>query len=343
VRGTRRSAPGWAAFLATLLLATLSACGGATSSNQSDTTAAPTTGSEEEASGTVRLYTSYNQPEVDALLTAYRSAEPDVSVEVFRAPTGQLTARIAAEERSGGVRADVLLLSDPLSMQQYAAQDLLLAWTPPEQDAVPEFARTDTFWGVTTSNVVAVHRPGAAPASWQDLTDARYRDRVALPDPSFAGSAFGALGYFAFADGYGLDFYRQLKDNGAVQVQAPGDVITGVAEGRYDAGMTLDFLARTAVANGSPLEIAAPDPGAVELYAPVGVFAATPNAAAARSFAGFLLTRPAQEALAQLDRTPIRSDVPALAPAVEEVVPDWPRIFENQAELQADYRAIFGG
>lgn len=339
--GTRRFIPRWAA-LAALLLAL--SCGGNDSSTGSDTTAAPAgTATEQEVGGTVRLYTSYNQPEVDALVAAYASAEPDVTVEVFRAPTGQLTARIAAEERSGGVRADVLLLSDPLSMQQYAAQDLLLAWTPPEEDAVPEAARTDTFWGVTTSNVVIVHRPGAAPDSWQDLTEPRYRDKVALPDPSFAGSAFGVLGYFAFADGYGLDFYQQLKDNGAVQVQAPGDVITGVAEGRFEAGMTLDFLARAAVANGSPLEIAAPDPGAVELYAPVAVFAATPNAAAGRSFAGFLLTTPAQEALAKLDRTPIRSDVEPLAPAVEEVVPDWPRIFDNQAELQADYRAIFGG
>jgi iron(III) transport system substrate-binding protein len=340
--GRGRSTPGWAA-LAALLLA-LSGCGGNDSSTGSEETAAPSgTATQEEVGGTVRLYTSYNQPEVDALVAAYASVEPDVSLEVFRAPTGQLTARIAAEERAGGVQADVLLLSDPLSMQQYAAQDLLLPWTPPEQDAVPAAARTDTFWGVTTSNVVVVHRPGAAPDSWQDLTASRYQDKVALPDPSFAGSAFGALGYFAFADGYGLDFYQQLKDNGAVQVQAPGDVITGVAEGRFEAGMTLDFLARTAVANGSPLEIAAPDPGAVELYAPVGVFATTPNSAAAQSFAGFLLTRPAQEELAKLDRTPIRSDVPPLAPAVDEVVPDWPRIFENQAELQADYRAIFGG
>ena len=82
-------------------------------------------------SGTVTLYTSYNQPEVDALLAAYDKVEPKVTVEVFRAPTGQLSARIAAEQRSGGVRGDVLLLSDPLSMQQYAAQGMLRRWSPP--------------------------------------------------------------------------------------------------------------------------------------------------------------------------------------------------------------------
>jgi iron(III) transport system substrate-binding protein len=294
-------------------------------------------------SGTVTLYTSYNQPEVDALLAAYRAARPAVKVEVFRAPTGQLSARIATEERAGGIRGDVLLLSDPLSMQQYAARGLLRRWRPPEAAAVPADARSDTFWGVTTSRVVVVHKPGAGPSSWADLAGPRYRDAVALPDPNFAGSAFGALGYFALADGYGLDYYRRLKANGAVQVQAPGDVITGVAEGRYAAGMTLDFLVRAAVASGSPVEASAPAPGAVRLYAPMAVFKDTDNAAAAESFAGFLLTRTAQRALARLDRHPIRDDVPAISPEVAEVTPDWPAIFDRQDELRSDYRDIFGG
>jgi iron(III) transport system substrate-binding protein len=294
-------------------------------------------------SGKVTLYTSYNQPEVDALLAAYRAAQPAVKVEVFRAPTGQLSARIATEERSGGIRGDVLLLSDPLSMQQYAARGLLLRWKPPEEAAVPADARSDTFWGVTTSRVVVVHKPGAGPSSWKDLAGPRYKGAVALPDPSFAGSAFGALGYFALADGYGLDFYRRLKANGAVQVQAPGDVITGVAEGRFAAGMTLDFLVRAAVKSGSPVQATAPEPGAVRLYAPMAVFKNTDNAAAAESFAGFLLTKPAQQTLAKLDRHPVRDDVPALSPAVPEVVPDWPTVFNRQDELRSGYRAVFGG
>lgn len=306
----------------------------------------PTSGEGSSTTGgasKVLLYTSYSEPEVEAVLGAYRADHPDVKVEVFRAPTGQLNARIAAEQRSGGIRGDVLLLSDPLSMQQYAAQKLLRRWSPPELEAVPPEARSDSFWGVTTSDVVVVNKPGLDVTSWQSLTGPRFRKGVALPDPSFAGSAFGALGYFALEDGFGLDYYRALKANGAVQVPAPGDVITGVAEGRFVAGMTLDFLARAAVEQGSPVQISVPEPGAVRLYAPVAVFKSTRNATAAESFAGFLLTRPAQQALAELDRHPIRADVPARAPAVKEVVPDWPAIFARQSELREEYRSIFGG
>lgn len=328
-----------AAALILALALPVAACGG----DKSQPQAGSRPSSSEGPAGQVLLYTSYNQPEVDAVLAAYRETHPDVTVKVFRAPTGQLNARIAAEQRSDGIRGDVLLLSDPLSMQQYAEQGVLRRWSPPEEEAVPPEARSDTFWGVTTSNVVAVHRKGTKVRSWQDLTTPPFRNAVALPDPSFAGSALGALGYFALADEFGFDFYRQLKANGAVQVQAPGDVITGVAEGRYQAGMTLDFLARAAIAKGSPIELSAPDPGAVRLYAPMAVFEATDNAEAAESFAGFLLTEPAQQALAKLDRRPVRADVPAEAPELQQVTPPWPQIFERQDELLKRYRDIFGG
>lgn len=324
---------GIAALLATLL----AACGGSGSSGQGGGLTSGPPG------GTIRLYTSYNQPEVDAVIAAYARAVPAVHVDVFRAPSGQLAARIAAEQRGGGVRGDVLLLSDPLTMGQYDQQGLLWPWSPAEESAVSPQDRTDTFFGVTASDVVVVSRRGSEPRRWKDLTHIRYKNAVAIPDPNFAGSAFAALGYFAFAKGFGMDFYRNLKANGAVQVQAPGDVITGVAQGRFQAGMTLDFLARAAIAKGSPIVITAPLPGAIRLYAPVAVFAGSGNVASAESFAGFLLTAPAQQALAALDRRPIRADVPAKAPALPEVRPDWTQIIAGQAQLRTEYRAIFGG
>jgi iron(III) transport system substrate-binding protein len=334
----RQVRTGLALLLAALLLA---GCGGDDSNDATGRGGSGT--SPGRPTGDVTLYTSYNQPEVDALIAAYRAEVPGVNVKVFRAPTGELSARIATEKRSGGVRGDVLLLSDPLSMQQYADQGMLRKWTPAEQDVVPADARTDTFWGVTTSDVVVVHQPDVTVAAWQDLTKPAFRDAVALPDPNFAGSAFGALGYFAYDDAFGLDYYQALKDNGAVQVAAPGDVVTGVAEGRFKAGMALDFVARAAAAGGSPIEITAPAPGAIRLYAPMAVFKGTDNPSAAESFAGFLLTVPAQKALAALDRHPIRADVPAKAPEVTTVVPDWPKVFGHQDELRSGYAAIFDG
>jgi len=204
--------------MAVLVLA-LSACGGVASASDPASAA----GSE-----TITLYTSTTQETVDALLAAFGEAHPDITVEVFRAPTGEINARIAAEQREGAVRGDVLWLSDPLSIQQYDADGLLREWTPTELDAVPEAYRTERFWGTRLLNVVLIHGADIdpAPVGWADLADPAYADSVAIIDPGFAGSAFGALGYFATSDEFGFDFYRDLAANGADQLSAPDEVVT---------------------------------------------------------------------------------------------------------------------
>ena len=171
---------------------------------------------DEGAGEPLVVYTSVTQETVDAVVAGFRTGRPDVEVDVFRAPTGELNARIAAEQREGGVRADVLWLTDPLSMQQYAADGMLRSWEPEGASSVPAEYRTGEFWGTRLLTLVIVARTGLEdpPRTWDDLIEAAAEGGVALPDPGFAGSAFAALGYFALADGYGMDFYRRLHDAG---------------------------------------------------------------------------------------------------------------------------------
>jgi iron(III) transport system substrate-binding protein len=336
-RSGRRTPPAapWVAagFAAILLLAACQPAPGAS-------------GDPNEPSGTIRLYTSVTQDTVDAVLAVFADAYPNVTVETFRAPTGEVDARIAAERRSGRIAADVLWGSDPLSVQAYAADGLLQAWEPDEADAVPSAYRSDTFWGTRILNMVIV--AGAdldpSPGDWSDLADPTFADSVAIPDPGFAGSAFGALGYFATAPQYGMAYYRDLEANGAVQVQSVPQVLTGVAEGAYAAGMTLDKVARDAIAQGSPVRLVWPASGAIAVYSPIAVFADATNAAAARAFVDVLLGTSAQAAIAETGWQPIRSDVNG-GPPIDgpQVAPDWAIVFSQQDELLREYRSIFGG
>lgn len=290
----------------------------------------------------VRLYTSVTEDTVDAVVTAYRDSHPGAQIEVFKAPTGPLNARIAAERREGGIRADVLWLTDPPSIQQYAQQDLLRRWTPEHSSAVSSEYRSDTFWGTRLLYMVIVHRADAAPApgSWRSLTRPAYR--VAIPDPTYAGSAHGALSFFGLADGFGLDYYRDLKANGATQVLTPDEVVAGVAEGRFDAGMTLDYSARVARQAGSPIELVWPDPGGIAMHSPIAVFESTSDPEEAEDFVDFVLTREAQEAIASTGWHPIRGDVPG-PPVGQNVTADWSKAFQRQEEFLQEYRTLFGG
>lgn len=323
----------------------LAACGGeATGPGQGGSPAASPAQATGEPSGTIRLYTSVTEDTVNAVVDAYRSAHPDVDVEVFRAPTGELTARIAAEQREGRIRADVLWLTDPLSMQQYAAEGVLRRWDPPEAAALAPELVEDTFWGTRLLNVVVVHqaRLDPAPVSWQDLADRDYEQPVAIPDPGFAGSAFGVLAFFALDDRFGFDYYRALAAGGAVQVQAPGEVVTGVAEGRFAAGMSLDKVVRDAADKGSPVALVAPAPGAVAIYSPVAVVDASRSVTAAESFANFTLSVAAQQGIAATGWQPVRAEVD-WPHDLDQVFPDWQAAFDRRNELLDTYRSIFGG
>jgi len=293
--------------------------------------------------GNVTVYTSVTQDTVDAVMTALAEQRPGLRVEVLRAPTGELDARIASELRSGGLGADVLWVTDPLSLQRYDAEGLLAELEGEAFESVPAEYRTETSVGTRLLNLVIVASEALEPkpATWADLADPVYAAGVAIPDPGFAGSAFAALGYFATAEGMGLDYYQRLKDNGAVQVASPVDIMTGVAEGRHQLGISLDKVVRDAADQGAPIELIWPQDGAIAVYSPAAVVEASDDAAAANAFVEFLISPEGQSAIASTGWQPVRPDVewPFAGPVV---TPDWTAMFGSQEELLEGYRAIFG-
>ena len=209
------------------------------------------TGSSGSKTKAITLYTCVNDTTIQPVITAFQAANPGVQVDLFRAPTGQLNARVASDARSGGLKADVIWACDPLTMADYVAQGLVGGWVP--ETSIPPAVQTADSVGVAVLYLVAVSRTGIArPTSWQQLSQA---GTVAVPDPKVAASALGALGYL------GPDFYAELKRHGAVQVSTPDDVTTGVAQGTYDVGMTIASSAYAAQKSGSPVEVTWPDPG----------------------------------------------------------------------------------
>jgi len=308
--------------------------------------ASPSAEASEAPTGSIILYTSVPQTTVDPVLVAFGEAHPDVTVELFRAPTGELSARIAADLRDQGrAGGDILWLTDPLSVQAYAEDGMLRSWSPRNAADLDPAYVNDTFWGTRVLNMLIVRGTDVepTPTSWEDLTDPAFAESVAIPNPAFAGSAFGALGYFAQTSEYGLDFYRRLKDNGAIQLNAPDEVTTGVAEGRFKVGMTLDFSARSAAEKGSPVELVWPEPGAIAMYGPIGVVEATENAGASEAFVEFVLSQDGQEAIAGSGWEPVREGAGGPEPGGEQVRPDWAEAFGRQEELLEEYATIFGG
>jgi iron(III) transport system substrate-binding protein len=301
-------------------------------------------GSAATAPASLTLYTCVTDTIEQAVIKAFKQAHPGSQVNVFRAATGQLNARVAADVRSGGIKADVIWACDPLTMHGYDTQGLLSDWTPPSAAAVDPAYRAPHFTGVAVLYLIlALHKGTPVPASWSDLASSTYRGAIALPSPTFAASALGMLGYFATAPGYGIGYYQTLKANGAKQVDSPDQVLTSVAQGSAKAGITLANSAYAAKRKGSPIEIAWPKPGAISVYGPIGVTTRQGVSPLARAFADFVVSRAGQTVLAKAGSYAV---LPGLAgppqPAGSPIVsPSWPQLFSQTKDLLAKYAAIF--
>jgi iron(III) transport system substrate-binding protein len=330
-----------AAVLPVIVAGPAACSSSASTSSASSATAAP--GPQQ-----ITLYTSVTQNTVTAVVNGFAKADPGVKVTVFRATTGQLNARIAADQHSGGLRADVIWGTDPLSMESYAGQGLFRPWPLPSLTGVPAADKTTYFWGTRELYLVIVAHQGLSPMprNWTDLTSAAYRGKVALPDPAAAGSAFAALGYFDTAPGFGMNFYRALKANGAVQVSTPDEVVTGVADGRYQLGITLDSSVRPVIAKGSPVVMDWPADGAISLYSPIAETVAAAGGAntASRAFMTFVLSSAGQTAIGKTGWQPVRPGIggPPRPAGATEVYPAWSAVFGQQQQILQQYQAIFG-
>ena len=329
--GRRPGASRALAAVAALLGLVVGACGGEDS------------GQEQPQSLT--LYTCLSDESIQPVIAAFEKAESGAQVDLFRAPTGELNARVAADARSGGLRADVVWGCDPLTVQAFVDQGLVGGWTPPDADAVPAEWRTDDFVGAHVLYMVAVHRTDVpAPRAWSDLTGPGY-EALAVPDPSVAASALGTLGYFAQEPGYGVDFYRSLQANGAVQVSTPDDVTTGVAQGIYDAGITTATSAYAAKDDGSPVDVVWPEPGAVAIFGPIALATHSTDSQVAKAFISFTVSEEGQAVLGGTGSYPTLPGVdgPTVPAGAPTVSPDWVAIGADKDAILAEYQQVFGG
>lgn len=302
-------------------------------------------GADAVRSETLTLYTCLSDESIQPVIEAFEDDDSGVPVDLFRAPTGELNARVAGDVRSGGLRADVFWGCDPLTVQALVDQDLVGGWTPPEADAIPDEYRTDDYAGAHLLYMVAVHRTDVpAPRTWADLAGGVY-DALAVPDPTVAASALGTLGFFAEEPDYGIGFYRDLQAAGAVQVGTPDDVTTGVAQGVYDAGLTTANSAYAAKDDGSPVDVVWPEPGAVAIYGPVAIAADSADVSGARSFISFVLGDEGQSVLGASGAYPTLPGVegPTIPDGAPTVAPDWTAIDAGKDAVLAEYQQIFGG
>ncbi|WP_017792006.1 ABC transporter substrate-binding protein [Leucobacter salsicius] len=300
---------------------------------------------------TITLYTSEPQEKIDAIVAAFSSDNPEIEVDVFRAGTGDLTARIAAEEKSGDIGADLLLAADAGTFEDYADRDLLLEYESPEAANINQDLIDPEHFYVGTRllpTVIAINTNVItdAPTSWQDLTDPAYAGKIAMPNPDVSGAAAYNAAVWLNEPALGEPWLQGLAANTPLIAESNGPVSQAVADGSNPVGIVVDSLVRDLAAAGSPIEAVYPEEGVPFVSQPVGIFANTDESDASKLFVDFLISKKGQEIAASQSYLPIREDVdsPEGAPAVADITlltPELETIRSTQAGAIETFNALF--
>ena len=242
--------------------------------------------------------------------------QPDVEVQVFRSGTEEVVSKVLAEKQAGALQADVLLVADAPTFESLKSEDLLMSYESPELDGISEeyYDADHTYTGtkiISTGIVVNTDIIDAEITSLKDLTKPEFKDEVIMPSPLYSGAAAYNLSVLTKTEGFGWDFYQQLKDNGVKVDKGNGSVQTAVVAGEKGLGMLADYMAFRSKADGAPVEFIYPSEGSLIVTEPIGIVNGTAHEAEAKSFVDFILSEEGQEATAEIGYTPVRSGVAA--------------------------------
>ena len=228
------------------------ALAGCSEPSTDDSAAGGNGGSTAEKSGektVITVYTSEPEEKVDEINQAFTKANPDVEVEVYRAGTGDLKARIDAEKSSGKVEGDIIWAADAPTFEGFKSEDLLAKFDDVKTDGVlEEVVDADGFYVGTRliPTVIAYNTDvvdqADAPASWADLTDEKFMDKIVMPDPAVSGAAAFNATVWMNNEKLGETWVSDLGKNKPMIAASNGPTSQEIAGGGHPVGVVVDYL-----------------------------------------------------------------------------------------------------
>ena len=283
---------------------------------------------KDSATGSLTLYTSEPEEKVDEIIAAFNEEHPDVDVQVYRAGTGDLKARIEAEKASGSVEADLIWAADAPTFEAFKSENLLAQLNNVETGEVIDGAVDPEEYYVGTRIIptvlaynTSVIDEADAPQSWTDLTDARFRDKIVMPDPAVSGAAAYNATVWMNNDELGEDWLTALGENAPMIAASNGPTSQEIAGGGHPVGVVVDYLVRDLAAQGSPVKEVYATEGSPYITEPIAVFADSKNQSAAELFINFVLSKKGQELAVEQNYLPIIDGVgtPGDAPELDDI------------------------
>lgn len=227
--------------------------------------------------------------------------------------SNQLKDRLAA---GGGLPWDLVFGAGTETLEQMKER-----WLPYESlesgQISPSFRGADGSWTpfsalplviLYNTNVVTYRE---VPVGWESLLEPRWRGRVAFGDPTasdlYASALVTAVQTCPDNPAYLEDLIGNIN---AAPLPSIAEVNSGIAEGQFSVGVTLEGNAQTLIAYGADVDYVYPIEGTTALTDGIAIIKDCLHPEAAKQFTDFTVSKDVQLLLvSQLNRRPVRTDI----------------------------------
>ena len=299
--------------------------------------------------GDVMVYTSIYPDIIDKMCKPnVAKAFPDMKVTWFQGGTEKVKTKIAGEIKAKKIGADVLMVADPSYYLALKKQGLLLDYVSKNQkDVIADKDKNGSWTAVRISNMIIAYNKDKVqnpPKSWQDLTDPKWKGKIAMPNPMLSGTAYVAVG--ALADKYGWEYFDKLKANGIRVEEGNSAIQNKLLTGEYAAAMILEEnILKLKETKHEPLEVVYPSDGIICVPSPIAIFNTTKNPDGAKALVDWWLSKEGQQAVVKGWMHSVRGDVepPTGAPKLSTLLPNavkvnWEKLSTDDAKIKEAFR-----
>jgi iron(III) transport system substrate-binding protein len=270
-------------------------------------------------SGTVRIYISVATSAAAKLVAALKEHFPNLKVEFVRAGSVETVRRFIAERQAGRIGADLIHGADPGGFEYFAQKgwlDKRLATPTITKDYRDGFFDRNAGWvalratGIAPMYNTSLVKKANLPITWKEFVDPKWKGRIAISDPTRAGSSFSHL--YAMWKMYGAGWIEKFAKNDVFVAGDGTATREAVATGERDIAPVSEYDAFTFRSDGKPVDVTWLEDGTIMVPAPLGLVKDSPNNANALALAEYMLSQEGQRMIADVISTwSARKDVKA--------------------------------